>query len=292
MDASAMTAQDGETQGPLAIISGGGSLPFAVADAVLARRRDVVLFAVSGITDAARVAKYRHEWIAVGQGGKLFARMRRQGCRDVVCIGSVTRPPIWKFRFGWETLLLLPAIISSVRGGDNHLLSVMGRILERSGFRVVAAHDVAPEILMSEGEATRRKPKPADRGDIALGLSLLRAIGPFDVGQAAVVINRHVVAVEGVEGTDAMLARVADLRRQKRLNTPAGAGVLVKAPKSGQDRRFDLPTIGPKTVDAAREAGLGGIAVVAGETLVAEPEQLIKAADQGGLFVTGIKAPL
>jgi DUF1009 family protein len=285
-----MSAQHGDAQGPLAIICGGGTLPFAVADAVLAGGREAVLFALTGVADSARVPRYRHEWLSMGQGGKLFARMRDYGCRDVVMIGSLTRPPLWKIRFGWQTLRLLPTIVSSVRGGDNHLLSTMERILARYGFRVVAAHEVAPELLVREGVMSRRKPRASDEVDIAQGFSLLRALGPFDVGQAVVVINRHVIAIEGVEGTDAMLARVADLRRAGRLNAPHGVGVLIKAPKPDQDRRFDLPTIGPRTVEAAREAGLAGIAVAAGETLVAEPQQVVTTADRADLFVVGLKA--
>jgi UDP-2,3-diacylglucosamine hydrolase len=286
-----MSVQGSEAQGPLAIICGGGSLPFAVADAVIARGRKAILFAISGAADAGRVSNYAHHWLAIGEAGKLFARLRDEGCRDVVFIGSVTRPPIWKIRIGWQTLLMLPTILSSFRGGDNHLLSTLERIGDRAGFRVVAAHEVAPEILVGEGGMTRRIPQPADNADIGRGLALLRAIGPFDVGQAVIVVNQHVLAVEGIEGTDAMLARVADLRGRGQVNTPLGAGVLVKAPKPDQDRRFDLPTIGPTTVDAVHKAGLGGIAVVARETLIAEPQLVVSAADQAGLFVTGVKVP-
>ena len=185
---------------------------------------------------------------------------------------------------------MLPTILSGFRGGDDHLLSKLERVFARYGFQVIAAHDVAPEILIGDGEMTRRKPSAGDRADIARGLALLQAIGPFDVGQAAVVVDRHVLAVEGIEGTDAMLARVAELRRRGRVNTAVGAGVLVKAPKPNQDRRFDLPAIGPNTINAVRDAGLGGIAVMAGEAIVAEPQQMVLDADKANLFVTGVKA--
>jgi DUF1009 family protein len=285
-----MSAHGSEAQDPLAIICGGGSLPFAVADAVIARGRKTILFAIRGAADPYRAANYAHHWVSIGQAGKLFARMREERCRDVVFIGSVIRPPIWKIRIGWETLLMLPTILSSFSGGDNHLLSTLERVVERAGFRVVAAHDVAPDIVVAEGAMTRRIPQAADHADIARGLTLLRAIGSLDVGQAVVVVNQHVLAVEGIEGTDEMLARIADLRRRGRVNTRSGVGVLVKAPKPDQDHRFDLPTIGPNTVEAVREAGLGGIAVAAGETLIAEPQLVVAAADRAGLFVAGVKA--
>ena len=119
---------------------------------------------------------------------------------------------------------------------------------------------------------------------------MLRALSPFDIGQAVVVIDGHVVGVEDIEGTDGLLARIAWLRAQGRIRTPTGRGVLVKAPKSGQDLRFDLPTIGARTIDGSRDAGLAGIAVAAGATQVADPQGVIAAADAAGLFVTGISA--
>jgi len=119
---------------------------------------------------------------------------------------------------------------------------------------------------------------------------VLAALSPFDIGQAAVVIDGHVVAVEDIEGTDGLLARVARLRGEGRIRARAPRGVLVKAPKSGQDLRFDLPTIGPRTVERAVEAGLSGIAIVAGHTIVVEPQAMIAAADAAGLFVTGLPA--
>jgi UDP-2,3-diacylglucosamine hydrolase len=285
-----MNAPHDQSQSPLAIIGAGGSLPFAVADAVKAAGRPFVLFAIEGVTDAARAASYPHRWVAVGQGGKLFKAMRAEGCRDIVVIGTLVRPPVWKMRLGLSTLLMLPAIISAFRGGDDHLLKSLSRIAERYGFRVVGAHDVAPSILMPEGYLTKREASAADLDDIALGMEVLRAIGRFDIGQAAVVAGRHVLAVEGAEGTDAMLERIGELRQRGRVHSPLGRGVLVKAPKPEQDRRFDLPGIGPKTAAAVKAAGLGGIAVIAGETVVAEPEALRAAAEEAGLFVTGLPA--
>jgi hypothetical protein len=104
------------------------------------------------------------------------------------------------------------------------------------------------------------------------------------------VAGKHVLAVEAAEGTDQMLARVAEMRASGRVNAPVGSGVLVKAPKHGQDLRFDMPSIGPRTVENVARAGLAGIAVVAGSTIVAEPEQLVAAADRAKLFVLGTPA--
>jgi DUF1009 family protein len=169
-------------------------------------------------------------------------------------------------------------------------LSGIGRILEQDGFRMVGIRDVAPDLLMPEGCITRTAPDEIAAADIARGREVLRALSPFDIGQAAVVIDGHVVAVEDIEGTDGMLARVARLRAEGRIRARTARGVLVKAPKSGQDLRFDLPTVGPRTVEGAVTAGLAGIAIVAGNTIAVEPQAMIATADAAGLFVTGLPA--
>ena len=142
--------------------------------------------------------------------------------------------------------------------------------------------------MIPAGPIGRLEPCARDRADIERGLALLAAMGPFDIGQAAVIAANHVLAVEAAEGTDAMLARVAELRAKGRIPTPPGVGVLVKAPKAGQDRRFDLPAIGPRTVAEVARAGLAGIAVAAGGSIVAEPAETVVAADTARIFVYGI----
>ena len=185
---------------------------------------------------------------------------------------------------------MLGRVWAAFRGGDDHLLSGIGRILEQDGFRMVGIKDVAPDLLMPEGCVTRTAPDDKAAADIARGRDVLAALSPFDIGQAAIVIDGHVVAVEDIEGTDGLLARVARLRAEGRIRAKAPRGVLVKAPKRGQDLRFDLPTIGPRTVEGAIKAGLAGIAIVAGHTIVVEPQPMIEAADAARLFVTGLSA--
>jgi DUF1009 family protein len=281
-------APAGAGEGPLAIICGGGALPFAVADAVMRRGRRVVLFPVRGWVDPRTVAGYPHHFIEIGRYGSFRRQAAAEGCRDVVMIGTVLRPALRQIRFDWEALRELPSIVAMFRGGDNHLLSSLARLLEKRGFRLLGAHEVAPEILMPQGAIGRREPDARDLADIERGVALLSAVGPFDVGQAVVVAQNHVLAIEAAEGTDRMLARIAELRGAGRVRSPIGTGALVKMPKPAQDRRFDLPAIGPPTVTGAARAGLAGIAVMAGATIVAEPAKVAAAADAAGIFVTGI----
>ena len=265
-------------------------MPFAVADSLTARGIDPVVFALKGACDPKAAARFRHHWISVGQLGRAERLFRAENCRNLVFIGTLVRPALSEIRLDWGTLRAIWRVWAAFRGGDDHLLSGIGRILEQDGFRMVGIKDVAPELLMPEGCVTRKVPDENAAADIAKGRDVLRALSPFDIGQAAIVIDGHVVGVEDIEGTDGLLARVARLRAEGRIRAKTARGVLVKAPKSGQDLRFDLPTVGPRTVDGAAAAALAGIAIVAGNTIVVEPQTMIDAADAAGIFVTGLPA--
>jgi hypothetical protein len=286
----AMAAPAPEIDSPVGLIAGGGALPFAVADSLAARGVSSVLFALRGACDVQQVRRFRHHWISVGQLGRATTLFRAEGCRDLVFIGTLTRPALSEIRRDWATLRVVRQVWAAFRGGDDHLLSGIGRILEQDGFRMVGIRDVAPDLLMPSGCLTRATPDAQAEADIARGRDVLHALGPFDIGQAVVVIDGHVVGVEDIEGTDGLLARIAGLRAQGRIRAAVKRGVLVKAPKSSQDLRFDLPTIGAKTIDGVREAGLAGVAVAAGATQVVDPQALIAAADAAGLFVMGVTA--
>jgi len=274
---------------PVAVVCGGGSLPATVADALVGQGRGVVMFPLHGWADPAAVERFRHHWIHIGQLGRFSRLARSEGCRDLVLIGTLVRPTIRQLRLDIETLRVMPRIIRAYRGGDDHLLSGIGRILEDYGFRLVGAHEVAPQILAPLGHVGRFAPTPRDEADIARGLALLAATGPFDVGQATVVADGRVLAVEAAEGTDHMLAHIAEMRRGGRIRSAAGTGVLVKAPKPSQDRRFDLPAVGPSTVEHIAAAGLAGLAVVAGGVIIVEPARVMALADKANIFVAGVR---
>jgi DUF1009 family protein len=283
-------AAAGTTAGlePLAIICGGGSFPGAIAEAVARRGRRPVMFAVRGWADPKVIERYAHHWIAIGQAGRFFRLTRAEHCREALFIGTLLRPPLTQIRLDWQSIRLMPRMVQYFRGGDDRLLSGLAKLIEDGGVRMVGVRDVAPEIIVPEGVLGGLQPSARDYADIARGLKLIAALGPFDVGQAAIVANDHVLAVEAAEGTDNLLARIADLRRQGRVTIPSGVGVLVKAPKPGQDRRFDLPAIGPQTVENVARAGLAGVAVAAGSTIIAEPAQVIAAANRAKIFFVGV----
>jgi DUF1009 family protein len=286
----AMTSKALEISSPVGLIAAGGVMPFAVADSLVARGIDPVLFALRGSCDPVKVTRFRYHWISIGQIGRLTRLLRSENCRDLVFIGTLVRPALSEIRLDWGTLRVIPRVLTAFRGGDDHLLSGIGGILEQDGFRMVGIKDVAPDLLMPEGCLTRASPDENAAADIARGREVLHALSPFDIGQAAIVIDGHVIGVEDIEGTDGLLARVARLRAEGRIRARTARGALVKAPKSGQDLRFDLPTMGPRTVEGAAAAQLAGIAIVAGNTIVVDPQAVIETADAASLFVTGLPA--
>jgi hypothetical protein len=278
----------GETR-PLAILCGAGGFPLEVARAAEANGRRPFLVGVVGSSDPA-IEAFPHVWVHLGQIGKMFGALAGHAIADIALVGAMNRPEFSELRFDWGALKRAPELAQLFRGGDNRLLVGIAGIFEREGLRVVGAHEIAPQLLAPLGVVgTRAAPSEAE-ADIRVGADLLAALSPFDVGQGAVVVNGRIVAIEAAEGTDAMLARVADLKASRRLRWQGPQGVFVKAPKRGQDLRLDMPTVGPKTLEAARRAELRGVALGAGQVLIADRDAFLRAAEAAGLFVLGFAA--
>jgi UDP-2,3-diacylglucosamine hydrolase len=270
----------------LGVIAGGGAVPLTVAKAAEASGRPVCVFAIAGEADRA-VEAHRHHWIRWGEIGRLFDLMVREKVGEVVIAGSVTRPDYRAIRVDLGAVMSLPRILSLVVGGDDTVLRGVVRFFEERGYAVIGAQEVAPDLVGGEGRLGRHGPSDSARHDIARGFEAAEALGRLDIGQAVVAIGGRVVGVEGIEGTDELLQRIADLRRRGRIKSAAREGVLVKAAKPQQDLRVDMPTIGPRTLELVAAAGLGGIAVEAGRVMVVDRQAVIATADRLKLFVVG-----
>jgi UDP-2,3-diacylglucosamine hydrolase len=271
---------------PLAILCGAGAFPLEVAAEARRAGREPFLVGVVGTTDSA-IEAYPHVWVRMGEVGKLFAALRARAVAEMVIIGAMARPEFADLRLDWGAVKRAAGLAQLFRRGDNGLLVGLAAIIEREGISVVGAQDVAPRLLAPLGPFGGCAASPEDEADIALGARLIDALSSFDVGQGAIVGAGRVLAIEAAEGTDAMIARVAEMRAAGRLRFAGAAGVLVKAPKRGQDLRLDMPAIGPKTIEAAAKAQLRGAAVAAGRVLIVERERLTRTADAAGLFVAG-----
>ncbi len=274
----------------VAILAGGGQLPLMIAASVVQRGGTVHVVAIEGEADPA-VAAYPHTWVNYGQARRMMRALKgdRPPSPDniMVIAGAVTRPDIASIRPDVGLLRLLPQVLRLIRaGGDDALLTRVIRLYESEGLHVSGVQDVAPELLIGPGQLGAIEMNAAEAGNLALADAVLATLGDLDVGQAVVAADGRIIAIEGVEGTDRMLARAAGLHRE----AGARAGVLLKLPKPGQERRVDLPAIGPRTVLGAISARLAGIAVSAGATLALERDELIRTADAAGLFVAGLPA--
>jgi DUF1009 family protein len=266
----------------LGILAGGGRLPAQVAAAAQAAGRRVFVVALEGFADLASLRAWPHEVIRMGAAGRILAALRGHGCEDLVLIGSVRRPSMLDLRPDAVGMRVLGRIGRAAFLGDDGLLAAVIKVLGEEGFRVIGAQDVLRDALAPVGLLSAAAPDAQALADIVRGIVVAKALGLADVGQGCVVQQGIVLAVEAAEGTDAMLARCAGLAR------PGPGGVLVKLVKLGQERRADLPTIGPETLNGAHAAGLRGVAFEAGGTILAEPATSIAAADRAGLFLLGL----
>jgi DUF1009 family protein len=264
----------------LGILAGAGELPAQLVEICRQDGREVFVLAFEGHTDSATVAAVEHAWVRLGAVAKAVDLLRRAGVRELVMIGAIARPSLAELRPDFRAAQLL-AKAGARALGDDGLLRAVIEWLEGEGFQVIGIDEIMGHLLAVAKTYGRLEPDPAACADIDRGIAVALALGAQDVGQAVVVQQGIVLGVEAIEGTDALLGRCAGLRRG------GPGGVLVKVKKPNQEHRVDLPTIGPRTVEAAAAAGLRGIAVEAGGALVVEADAVAKAADDAGLFVIG-----
>ena len=268
----------------LGIVAGAGVLPLRLVEACRAVQRPVFVLAFEGAADPAVTAGVPHAWVRLGAAEEGIRILRKNSVEELVLAGGVKRPSLLSLKPDWRTAKFFARIGYRALGDDGLLKAIM-RELEEEGFRVLGADSILGAALAPEGPLGRSLPDAEAQADIALGFKIVRALGALDIGQAAVVQQGLVLGVEAIEGTDALIARSAALRRD------GPGGILVKGLKPGQDRRADLPTIGPDTVKAAAAAGLRGIAVEAGATFVLDRAQLVAEADRAAIFVIGVVQP-
>lgn len=267
----------------LGIVAGAGGLPRRLVDACRSAGREVFVLALEGAAQPETVEGVAHAWCRLGAAARGLALLRENNVRELVLAGGITRPSLIMLRPDWRAARLF-ARIGYKALGDDGLLSAVVSEFEREGFCVIGADQLLAAVLAPEGVLGERHPDAQALADIAHGERIARALGALDIGQAVVVQQGLVLGVEAIEGTDALIRRCAGLRRD------GPGGVLVKVEKPGQEQRADRPTIGPQTVTLAAEAGLSGIAVEAGATIVLDRDEVVDIADRAGLFVVGIRS--
>jgi UDP-2,3-diacylglucosamine hydrolase len=269
----------------LGILAGAGELPLRIIAACRAADRPFFVLAFEGSADPAATQGVPHAWIRLGAAGEGLRILRENGVAELVMAGGVKRPSVLQLRPDWRTAKFFARIGYRALGDDGLMKAVIHELEQVEGFRVVGLDTILGASLAPEGPIGRNAPDEQARHDIAHGFRIVRALGALDIGQAVVVQQGLVLGVEAIEGTDALIARCAGLKRD------GPGGVLVKGMKPGQERRVDLPTIGARTVTAAAAAGLRGIAVEAGSTILVDRAAIAAAADRAELFVIGVVPP-
>ncbi len=261
----------------LAILSGAGALPVMLAEACPGAAR--VVF--RGVEHAmpSPVAEHRFEKL-----GELFDDLKARGVSRIVLAGAMSRPALDPSALDPFMMQLAPRLMAAMQGGDDAILRLIIAVFEEQGFDVVGAHDVMPGLTVQEGPLGAHSPQKADLADASRAADILLALSPLDIGQGAVVAGGLCLGIETLQGTDALLKFVSQTPDHLRRGTK---GVLVKAPKRGQDLRVDMPAVGPDTVHNAAAAGLRGIVVAQDKVLVLDRAATLQALDETGLFLVG-----
>lgn len=289
-----MTGQGGRpghNDGPVAILAGSGQLPIQLVRHLERTGQEYRVLAFRGFVSAELRGRADAN-VDLLDLKSIMQRLDEWRPRAVALVGAVRRPGFSALLGAYSLLRNRQEVREVIARGDDQVLRGAVMLLEERGYKVVGAHELAPGLVAPLSMKGRHAPGPDDVQAISVGLDLLGSLSAFDIGQAAIVAREHVLAVEGPEGTDRMLGRVRaqrlslfGLRRRKE------GGVLIKAAKSGQDLRVDMPAIGPRTVTEAARAGLSGIAIGAGSTLVLEQDKTVALADRLGLFLTVVELP-
>ena len=270
----------------LGIIAGGGELPRKIIKHCQRTGQKYFVLAFNGQTDPITIINSEHEWVNLGCVGKAISFLKTAGVTDLVMAGPLHRPSWSEIRPDAKGAIWL-AKLATHAFGDDSMFRIITKELEKEGFHITGAESIlGDELLASSGVMTKTKPKTHSYKDVERGLEVLKALGIVDVGQASVIQQGMVLGVEAVEGTDELIRRCSGLKR------PGHGPILVKISKPGQDRRVDLPTIGKTTIELAKESGFEGIAVEAGSVQMIHKEEVIKTADNLGLFIYGFEVSI
>ncbi len=282
MSAAAPNTSTEETPCALGIIAGGGRLPLQLVECCEQSGRPYFVVALEGMADMEALKETPHAVVRLGAVGESLEILRKNDAREIVLAGRVKRPSLSGLRPDFVGAKLLARLGGAFFSGDDALLKAVIAFLEEEGFTVVGADAVMASLLAPLGILGNIAPDARAEADIAQGLKVALALGALDVGQAVIVEHGYVLGVEAAEGTDALIARCAGLKRE------AKGGVLVKLKKPAQEERADLPSIGPETVERLAACGFSGIAVESGASLILDREKTFARADALGLFIVGV----
>lgn len=265
----------------LGLIAGAGGLPVEAARLLCGRGFSVSAIAFRDLTDNALADEVDElRWLKVGQLDAMADALHAMGVRRIVLVGKVPKALLFMGQGIAEPDAEAIRLLSEERDrGDEPLMQAIARWLEGRGFQLCDQGEMLAPMLAPVGSLSARPPSESELADLAVGWPVVEQLGRVGVGQCVVVNRGSVLAVEAIEGTDAVIRRAGELG--------GGGATVIKAARPGQDRRFDLPAVGVGTIDVIRESGASGLAIEAGSTLVLDQRNMMEAADRANIAVWG-----
>ncbi len=270
-------------QDSIAIFAGRGILPKMLIDDCLKKGRHFILFLLEGEKYEMDYSPFHPTTIAYGEVEKFLKILHENKVKNLVFVGGVTKPNFSALKVDKKGAILLAKIVANKILGDDSVLRTVMKFLEKEGLRFVAIDELLDCVVSKKVVLTRLQPNKENLDDIELGVKAIKSFSQFDVGQSVIVAQKQIIAVEALEGTDAMIARCSGLNVEYKKKA-----VLVKMKKRNQSAKADLPTIGVTTVKNCAANGIVGIAIQANSTLVLNKEEVVKTADDLGLFIAVI----
>jgi hypothetical protein len=263
----------------LGLIAGGGVFPLMVADAARDKGLRVVAVAHEGETDPLLAQKVDEmAWIKLGQLGRLIKILKKAGVTKTVMAGTIDKKKIFEnVRPDLKGLTLMSKL--AIFHDDDILRAVAGE-LQKEGILIVSSAEHLSELLAPRGNLTRKKPNQSEQEDVEFGWKIAKELGRLDIGQCVVVRKKTVLALEAIEGTNETILRGGKLAKEK--------AVVVKVSKPNQDLRFDVPSVGPETIQAMSQVKASVLAIEAGKTLIFDKPVMISYADQSGIAVVSL----
>lgn len=263
----------------LGLIAGGGVFPLMVADAARDKGLRVVAVAHEGETDPLLAEKVDEiAWIKLGQLGHLLKVLKKAGVTKTVMAGTINKKKMFEnVRPDLRGLTLMSKL--AIFHDDDILRAVAGE-LQREGIHIVSSAEHLPELLAPRGNLTRRKPNQEEREDVEFGWKIAKELGRLDIGQCVVVRRKTVLAMEAIEGTNETILRGGTLAKEK--------AVVVKVSKPNQDMRFDVPAVGPDTIEVMAQVKASVLAIEAGKTLIFDKLGMISYADRSRIVIVSL----
>jgi len=263
----------------LGIFAGRGLLPMMLIEDCRKKNRSFKVFLLQGEEYEIDYSAFNPTVLAYGEVEKFLKILREENVKNLVFIGGVTKPNFSSLKVDKTGTILLAKILANKILGDDAVLSSVIKFFEKQGFKFLRIDELLDCVVSKKAILTKTRPSQSNLDDIALGVNAVKYFSKFDVGQSLVVAQKQLIAVEALEGTDAMISRCKNLRQNS---------VLIKMKKAKQSMKADMPTIGIETVKNCAAAGMDGIAIQANSTLVLQKDEVIKMADELGLFLTVI----